>query len=73
MVSMITSSAINCEFDSRSDQTKDYTIGICCFSAKHTVLATILLKNYSFGIKQQLLTHYWLDYTQTAKVKSCKV
>jgi len=36
MVSMITSSAINCEFESRSDQTKDYKIGICCFSAKHT-------------------------------------
>ena len=25
-------------FESRSGQTKDYTIGICCFSAKYTAL-----------------------------------
>jgi len=25
-------------FESQSDQTKDYKIGICCFSAKHTTL-----------------------------------
>jgi hypothetical protein len=26
---------VNRGFEPRSDQTKDYDIGICCFSAKH--------------------------------------
>jgi hypothetical protein len=38
MVSMLTSSAVDRWFDPRSGQTKDYEIGICCFSAKHTAL-----------------------------------
>ena len=35
MVSIVTSSAVDCEFKPRSGQSKDYKIGICCFSAKH--------------------------------------
>ena len=31
---VITSSAVDCGFEPGSDQTKDYKIGICCFSAK---------------------------------------
>ena len=38
IVSMFASNAVDCGFESRSGQTKDYIIGICCFSAKHTVL-----------------------------------
>jgi hypothetical protein len=38
MVSMLASSALNLWFEPCSDQTKDYKIGICCFSAKHTAL-----------------------------------
>ena len=38
MVSVLATSAIDREFDSRSDQTKDYVIGICCFFVKHTTL-----------------------------------
>ena len=38
MVSVFASSAVDCGFKSRSGQTKDYKIGICCFSAKHTTL-----------------------------------
>ena len=38
MVSVLASSAIDRGFDRRSCQTKDYEIGICCFSAKHAVL-----------------------------------
>jgi hypothetical protein len=34
MVSMLASSAIDRGFEPRSGQTKDYKIGICCFSAK---------------------------------------
>jgi hypothetical protein len=38
MVSMLTSSVVDHWFEPQSGQTKDYEIGICCFSAKHTAL-----------------------------------
>ena len=38
MVSVLASSAVDHGFESRSGQTKDYEIGICCFYAKHAAL-----------------------------------
>jgi hypothetical protein len=38
MVSVLASSAVDHGFEPRSGQIKDYKIGICCFSAKHTAL-----------------------------------
>ena len=38
MFSMLASSAVECGFEPRSGQTKDYKIGICCFSTKHAAL-----------------------------------
>jgi hypothetical protein len=38
MVSVLTQSAVDRGFESCSNQTKDFEIGICCFSAKHTAL-----------------------------------
>ena len=38
MVSLLASSAVDRGFEPRSGQTKDYKIGICCFSAKHAAL-----------------------------------
>ena len=38
MVSVLASSAVVHEFETRSGQTKDYKIGICCFSTKLTTL-----------------------------------
>jgi hypothetical protein len=38
MVSEFASSAVDRRFESRSGQTKDYKIGMCCFSAKHAAL-----------------------------------
>ncbi len=38
MVSVLASSAVDRGFGPRSGQIKDYKIGICCFSAKHTAL-----------------------------------
>jgi hypothetical protein len=35
MVSVLALSVVDREFESRSGQTTDYEIGICCFSAKH--------------------------------------
>ena len=37
-VSVLVTSAVDRELESRWDQTKDYKIGICCFSAKHPTL-----------------------------------
>ena len=38
MVSVHTLSAVDCGFEHRLGQTKDYKIGICCFSAKQAAL-----------------------------------
>ena len=38
MVSVLALSAVDCGFKSRLGQTKDYKIGICCFSAKLAAL-----------------------------------
>jgi hypothetical protein len=38
MVSVLASSAVDRGFKPRSGQTKDYEIGICCFSTKHAAL-----------------------------------
>ena len=38
MVSMLASTTVDRGFEPRSGQTKDYKIGICCFSAKYAVL-----------------------------------
>ena len=38
MVSALVSSAVDRGFEPRSGQTKDYAIGMCCFSAKYAAL-----------------------------------
>ena len=38
MVSIPASSVVDRGFEPRSGQTKDYAIGICCFSVKHAAL-----------------------------------
>ena len=38
MVSELASSVVDRGFEPRSGQTKDFTIGICCFSAKHAAI-----------------------------------
>ena len=38
MVSVLASSVVDHEFEARSNQTNDYKIGICFFSAKHVAL-----------------------------------
>jgi hypothetical protein len=37
-VTALGSDAVDREFEPRSVQTKDYKVGICCFSDKHTAL-----------------------------------
>ena len=38
MVSVLASSAVSRGFEPRWGQTKDYKIGICCFSSEHAAL-----------------------------------
>jgi hypothetical protein len=38
MDSVLVSSVVDRGFEPRSGQTKDYKIGICCFSTKHVAL-----------------------------------
>jgi len=38
MVSVLATIAVDCYFLSRSDETKLYISGICCFSTKHPTL-----------------------------------
>ena len=38
MISMFASNVVDRVFETRSGQTKDNTVGMCCFSAKHEVL-----------------------------------
>ena len=38
MVNVLALSVLDCGFKPRLGQTKDYKIGICCFSAKHAAL-----------------------------------
>ena len=38
MLSVLASSAVDRGLETRWGQTKDYKIGICCFSAKHAAL-----------------------------------
>jgi hypothetical protein len=38
MISVLVTGAVDCGFEPRSGQTKDYEIGICCFSTKHAAL-----------------------------------
>jgi hypothetical protein len=40
MINVLASSAVGRGFEPRSGQTKDYKIGICCFSVKHAALRT---------------------------------
>ena len=38
IISVLASSAVDRGFEPRSGQSKDYKIGICCFSTKHAAL-----------------------------------
>ena len=43
MISMVVSNMVDRRFESQLGQTKDYKIGICCFSAKNIVLRRIII------------------------------
>jgi hypothetical protein len=58
MVNVFTSKVVDCGFESRWGQAKDYEIGICCFSAKHAALRRKtkdwLAQNQGVGMRQSV-------------------
>ena len=56
MVSVLISSAVDHGFEPRSGQTKDYKIGICCFSAKHAALKR---KSKDWLVRNQNIVSEW--------------
>ena len=58
MVSMLASSAVDRGFEPWSGKTKDYKIGICCFSAKHAALRR---KNKDWLARNQNNVSEWSD------------
>jgi len=55
---VLASSAVDRGFEPRSGQTKDYKIGISCFSAKHAVLKR---KNKDWLARNQNNVSEWGD------------
>ena len=51
MVSVLVSSAVDRRFEPQSGQPKDYNIGVCCFSSKHSVLRRRKKKTGWLGIR----------------------
>jgi hypothetical protein len=58
MVSVLASNTVDCVFDPRSGQTKDYKIGICWFSSKDTTLRS---KNKDWLAQSQDNVSKWSD------------
>ena len=58
MVSVLALSVVDRWFEPRSGQTKDYTIGICCFSAKHAALRR---KSKDWVTRNQINVSEWSD------------
>ena len=58
MVSVLSSSAIDCGCEPRSGQTREYKIGICCFSAKN---ASLRRKSKDWLARNQNNVSEWSD------------
>jgi hypothetical protein len=58
MVSVLALSVVDRWFEPRPGQTKDYTIGICCFSAKHAALRR---KSKDWVTRNQVNVSEWSD------------
>jgi hypothetical protein len=65
MVSVLASSAVDRGFESRSGKTKDYEIGICCFSAKH---ATLRRKSKYWLAQNQNNVSEWSDMSTRGRL-----
>ena len=71
MVSVLASSAIDCGYEPRSCQTKEYKIGICCFSAKNAALRRkskdCMARNQNNVSEPGDISTQWLLFAHLAK------
>jgi hypothetical protein len=58
MFCVLASNGVDRWFEPRSGQTKDYKIGICCFSAKHTAIRR---KSKDWLARNQDIVSEWGD------------
>jgi hypothetical protein len=58
MISLLALSAVDHGFEPRSGQTKDFRIGICCFSTKHAALRR---KSKDWLVRNQNNVSEWSD------------
>jgi hypothetical protein len=69
MISVLALGAVDRGFEPRSGQTKDYKIGICCFSAKHAALRRKskdwLARNQNVNVSQ------WSDMSTRGLLFQC--
>ena len=65
MVSVFASSEVDWGFESQSGQTKDYKIGICCFSAKHAALRR---KSKDWLARNQNNVSQWSDMSTSGQL-----
>ena len=70
---MFASSVEDRGFESRSGQTKDYKIGICCFSAKHAVLRRkckhCLIRNQDNVSEWSDMSIWWMLFLWASTIK----
>jgi hypothetical protein len=64
MVRVFTSSVINRELKSRSGQTMDYNIGVCCFYAHHAALRS---KSKNWLAQNQDNVSEWSDMSMCGR------
>ena len=71
MVSVLASSAIDCGYEPRSGQAKEYKIGMCCFSAKKASLRRkskdLLARNQNNVSEWSDISTRWLLLAHLAK------
>ena len=68
MISMFASNVVDRVFETRSGPTKDNTVGICCFSAKHEVLR---IKNKHWLVLNQDNVSDWSDISLRGLFVQC--
>jgi hypothetical protein len=68
IVSVLASSVVDCEFEPRSVQTKDYKMCICCFSAKHAALRR---KSKCWSARNQDIASQWGDMSIRGLLFQC--
>ena len=69
MISVLVSCAVDRGFEPRSSQTKNYKIGMCCFSVKHTALQR---KSKDWLARNQNNVSEWSDISNRALLFQCQ-